>query len=116
VLGMQNLLLNLLFLLLALFSYFSLGFYKKNSSPWVIGTFCGVCVIFCMSFPFTIIPGFIYDLRILPLLVAILYGGLKSGLVVSIVLFLYRYILGGGGFEATVLSYIPIIIMSIFFT
>ena len=65
----------------------------------VIGAVCGIVVVLCMSFPFTQTPGYIYDLRIIPYVIAIVYGGLTSGTIAALILLSYRYMLGGEGFD-----------------
>ncbi len=113
--GVDNLLLNFLYILVAVLVYFSLGLYKKKSFKLIIGGFCSSAVVFCMTFPFTVFPGYIYDLRIVPFLISILYGGFTSGFIVSIVLLLFRYLIGGDGFEVTVVAYMPMFVLTILF-
>ncbi|MBP1963098.1 ATP-binding protein [Paenibacillus aceris] len=114
-LGIDQLVLNFLFILVSILTYFSLGLYKTKKKEILIGVHGSISVIFCMSFPFTVFPGYIYDLRILPFIIAILYGGVRPGLFVALVLLLYRYLLGGNGFIVTCISYIPIFIFTAIF-
>jgi two-component system sporulation sensor kinase B len=71
-------------------------------------------IILCMSFPFSMVPGYLYDLRIIPLLLGMLYGGYRVGGILTTVLFVYRYYLGGDGFYTTIYAY-SIIVSSTFF-
>lgn len=112
-LGVGNLLLNFLYILISLLVFFSQGWYKSKNRHWIIGILAGLGIIFCMSFPFTAFPGYFFDLRIIPVLIAVLYGNKRAALVVVVVLVGYRYILGGDGFYATVFSYIPIILFGL---
>jgi two-component system sporulation sensor kinase B len=114
--GLDYLLLNFLFVFVSVLAFFSSGLHKKKFSNYVFGAICGMDVIFCMTFPFTVIPGYMYDLRIVPFLISILYGGIRSGCLVAAVLILYRYYLGGDGFEVTIYSYIPMLLLTIPFT
>lgn len=114
-LGIDNLLLNFLFILVSILIYFSLGLYKTKYKSLLIGVNGSISVIFCMSFPFTVFSGYIYDLRILPFIITILYGGVRPGLFVALVLLLYRYLLGGSGFVVTCFCYIPIFIFTAVF-
>ncbi|UOF89106.1 ATP-binding protein [Fodinisporobacter ferrooxydans] len=61
-----------------------------------------------MAFPFTVLPGHIYDLRTVPILISLFYGEYWCSLIVIATLFIYRYLLGGDGFYTTVFSYTPI--------
>ncbi|MHA7750889.1 ATP-binding protein [Paenibacillus chondroitinus] len=112
---LDYILLNFLFILVGALSYFAFGLYKNKHSKIIIGVFSGVSVVFCMSFPFTVFPGYIYDLRIIPFLVALIYGGYGAGGLVAVTLILYRLYLGGSGFIVTTLSYIPIYILVLVF-
>lgn len=114
-LGIHNLLLNVLIILVAALAYFGLGLSGQKGRRLIIGVFCGVAVTLCMLFPFTVFPGYFYDLRIIPFLVAILYGGYSSGLLVAVLLLIVRYMIGGGGFEATLFSYIPMFILTLLY-
>jgi two-component system sporulation sensor kinase B len=111
--GYDYLILNFLFILVSVFAFFSFGLYKSKMKSYVFAAICSIDVLFCMTFPFTIIPGFMFDLRIVPFLLSILYGGVGSGFLVAIVLITYRYFLGGDGLEVTIYSYIPILFISI---
>jgi two-component system sporulation sensor kinase B len=67
-----------------------------NSRP-IITLLCCLMIVLCMTFAVSPIPGYIFDFRVIPLLIAILYGGYISGIISTAVLFLYRYFLGGAG-------------------
>jgi two-component system sporulation sensor kinase B len=112
---LDYILLNFLFILVGALSYFAFGLYKNKHFKLIVGVFSSVSVVCCMSFPFTVFPGYIYDLRIIPFLVALIYGGYRSGVLVGIVLLGYRFYLGGSGFIVTALSYIPVFIIVIVF-
>ncbi|SDN54317.1 two-component system, sporulation sensor kinase B [Paenibacillus sp. yr247] len=63
-----------------------------------IGLICSLIAIFCMSHPFFTITGNHFDLRIIPLLVAFLYSGIRSGLAVSAIILVYAYYIDGPDF------------------
>ncbi|GED13465.1 ATP-binding protein [Aneurinibacillus migulanus] len=112
-LGIERLLLNILFIILPIF-LFQIFFAEKlfkGPKVWytvVVGLFASATVILCMTFPFTFLPGYIFDMRSIPLIIATLYCGYKAGISTLAVLILYRYYVGGEGFYTTFYTY-PII-------
>ncbi|UTI40320.1 ATP-binding protein [Niallia sp. RD1] len=90
---------NYLFLLLLnvvpIFIYYYY-FHKMKTKNTVLFTsvYCSIILILAMSFPLEIAPGHIYDLRTIPWLVAFLYGGFPAGLLTTIVMAIYRYMIG----------------------
>lgn len=70
----------------------------NGSGRLYIGLICSLAAIFCISHPFFMITGNHFDLRIIPLLVAFLYGGIRSGLAVSGVILAYAYYMEGSNF------------------
>lgn len=103
-----NLLLNFLFILVTVLFLFAQDIYYHRKKEWIIGMAGSTAVVFCMSFPFTVFPGLFFDLRIIPILIAVLYGNVHAGIMVSAVLLAYRFVIGGDGFFLTVISYIPL--------
>ncbi|RKD24383.1 hypothetical protein BEP19_08290 [Ammoniphilus oxalaticus] len=78
------------------------GMIRYNPYPAIkrehwIGFTCSICIIFCMSFSFEVLPGYIYDLRTIPFVIGILYGGYLGGGLSALTLYLFRYHLGGAG-------------------
>lgn len=65
-----------------------------------------ITLILTMSNPIVYHEGFIYDFRVIPIAIAFLYGGIRPGLLTIIVMLLYRYVSGGGGFYVTLFNYI----------
>ncbi|WP_165452133.1 sensor histidine kinase [Paenibacillus thalictri] len=76
----------------------------KLSSPYGIAILCTITAILCMLCPFSFTPGYMYDLRFVPLFISFLFGGIRSGLLVTAVLVAYRLLLGGAGAYAWVIS------------
>lgn len=97
--------------LIALFPIviYHLFFYEKKADrtrPVSKLTIILVCmVLLAMTFPITFSAGFIYDFRIVPFIIAFLYAGTIPGIIVTIALLLYRYVLGGDGFYIVLLNY-----------
>lgn len=58
-----------------------------------------------MSNPVEFCEGYIYDFRVIPIIIAFLYGGVKPGITVLGMMFLYRFSVGGGGFYVTLINY-----------
>ncbi len=97
-------------ILLLILGEFALNYlFKGRYAKWTIGLLSSVAAFLCMSFPFTLLPGQIYDLRIVVLLIGILYGGYEAGIFVIVVTFLYRYIIGGFGFIQMTITFLPIL-------
>lgn len=65
-----------------------------------------ITLILTMSNPIEYHDGFIYDFRVIPIVIAFLYGGIQPGLLTIIVMLLYRCVSGGGGFYVTLVNYI----------
>lgn len=62
-------------------------------------------VIFCMSFPIHVDQGMRFDLRSIPVIVAILYGGYIPGIVTAVVMLAYRLYLGGDGIAVAFVAF-----------
>lgn len=64
-----------------------------------------VMVLLTMSFPVRFSEGYIYDFRIVPFIIAFLYGGLIPGLLTLITLLVFRFYIGGEGFYHVLICY-----------
>ncbi|WP_163103485.1 sensor histidine kinase [Peribacillus alkalitolerans] len=62
-------------------------------------------LILTMSFPIEYDNGYFYDFRVIPIVIAFLYGGTIPGILMIIVLLVFRFNLGGAGFYVTLLNY-----------
>ncbi|NMD71319.1 sporulation kinase [Bacillus sp. DNRA2] len=64
-------------------------------------------VILClaMSFPIHFSAGYVYDFRMIPFIIAFLYGGTLPGVIVTIVLIIFRLLIGGAGFYVILTNY-----------
>ncbi|MFC4767462.1 LytS/YhcK type 5TM receptor domain-containing protein [Effusibacillus consociatus] len=115
--GISNLILNILFILFSIFFYFWIS--SRLESKWhqklATAVLSGFTIILCMTFPFFAESGFRLDLRMVPLLIGILYGGYGTGIILTLLLFGYRYYLGGAGVLQTFVLLPPIIILAFYF-
>lgn len=69
-------------------------------------SFCSsLSAILCMMFPITMHTGMQYDLRSIPMLMAVLYGGYGPGLAAGGAMLAFRFYLGGDGLYVTLISY-----------
>ena len=68
-----------------------------------------------MTFPFNFQSGYIYDLRLIPILLVFLYGGFRSFIIITFVYLSYRFYLGGNGFFPSVVVYIMTITITLMF-
>ncbi|MFT8321276.1 MAG: ATP-binding protein [Bacillus sp. (in: firmicutes)] len=110
----DNYLLTLLIVLVPTLIYYNY-FYKKElqkDKKYILGLFCMITVILEMSFPLKLAPGHYYDLRAIPWLISFFYGGFENGIITTLSLFIYRYLLGASdGFFITVFCYIPSVLL-----
>ncbi|WP_423409532.1 ATP-binding protein [Heyndrickxia sp. MSNUG] len=96
------LVLNLIFILISTFAaqYFIAehlsAFSKKYGKPLVI-LIAGIQIVFCMSFSLIATKNFIFDLRLIPLVLGGLYGGPVVSVVLFLITFAVRIPIGGSG-------------------
>jgi two-component system, sporulation sensor kinase B len=90
--AIDDILLNILVLTFPILLYhiFQQRLNKRLSRRW-IGLLGSLAALFCMTHPFFHMFGSNYDLRIIPLLVAFLYAGVESGLLVCLTIMIYSY-------------------------
>jgi sensor histidine kinase YesM len=69
---------------------------RHNHIKIILSVLLGVSILLCMSFPTYIDSNVRMDIRIVPLLLGTLYGGLRTGLFLSALIILYRLYPGGG--------------------
>jgi two-component system, sporulation sensor kinase B len=79
-------------------SFFRKKFGQKDVQKIIYLILCGISIIICMTFPVSINKDYILDFRFIPLIMAFLFGGYQVGLILSIVLIIYRFMIGGMGF------------------
>lgn len=69
---------------------------KKGTSPYLFGLLQGTAAILCLIFTYSKY-GLLWDLRYIPLVIAILYGGRISGTIVLLMVLGTRTYIGGEG-------------------
>jgi two-component system, sporulation sensor kinase B len=74
-------------------------------SSFLFGLLCSASIMICMTYPLTFTYNYIFDLRTIPWIIAILYGGLPATIFSTVVLFGYRILIGGLGFYGIFFSY-----------
>lgn len=78
---------------------------RNNHVKIILSVLLGLSILLCMSFPAYVTSDIRMDIRIIPLLLGTLYGGLRTGIVLSALIILYRFYLGGDlGFYTTILT------------
>lgn len=89
---------------------------RNNHVKITLAVLFGLAILLCMSFPAYINSNVRIDIRIVPLLLGTLYGGLRTGVVLSAVIILYRFYLGVDlGFFTTILVLLISMPVIIFF-
>lgn len=73
-----------------------------QSREFAIFTLCAVSILLCMTVPLELAPGYLYDLRLVPLAIGVFYGGPRIGYFLLLVILGYRFHMGGEGIYATV--------------
>jgi two-component system sporulation sensor kinase B len=86
---------------------------KKRKEKLAFSLLCGLSILLCMSFPTNSTSA--VDIRIVPLLLGTLYGGMRTGLFLSTVIIIYRLCIGPidlGFYNAmlTLLTSMPVIL------
>ncbi|MDT8860397.1 ATP-binding protein [Alkalihalobacillus sp. MEB130] len=106
--GLEELLLNVLFLIVFLLFIpilleinRSTFFYDNKNKIQLLVT--ALAVVACFSFPIPIMEGFQFDLRLVALTVGGLYGGLSASFILIAFTALVRLLIGGSGAVATML-------------
>ncbi|SDY15283.1 two-component system, sporulation sensor kinase B [Evansella caseinilytica] len=109
----EFLLLNLAFIFTVFFVYhkFIETKYKINPNKYLMIILSGISIIFCMTFSVEIVEGYIFDMRLVPFIIGVLYGGRKAGPILLAVLLSYRFFIGGEGFMITLVEYLFIYLL-----
>jgi two-component system sporulation sensor kinase B len=92
----DDLLLNIMVLTVPILIYYKLRLdkpYQEQSifNPKWVFAFCSPLTVFCISHPLISSGDYSYDLSLIPILAAFLYGGIGSGLIVSAVDIAFSY-------------------------
>lgn len=119
---MKDWIVQITFILIPILLSFSLlpkkGSVLFNGSPDLknqlgMGLICSFSVMVCMTYSVPMVPGFSYDLRIVPLIFSVFYGGGYAGLLAAACLVLYRLLAGWSGVGMALASNIPIVLLSV---
>ncbi|MFE8699774.1 ATP-binding protein [Cytobacillus sp. FJAT-54145] len=73
-------------------------------------------LILTMSNPIEFSEGFLYDFRVIPILFLLLYGGVKPGITLIIIMFLFRFSIGGAGLYVTLINYTLLVLFFVVLT
>lgn len=117
----KELLINFLFVLFPIFLmqmiYFVTYLYRLEGvkASWLV-VFPLISSVLCMLFPFSLVDGFNLDLRRIPFLIGILYGGPRYGFWLLAMLLGARYFIGGSGFFVTFITFVPIALLTMGFS
>ncbi|WP_078382159.1 ATP-binding protein [Sutcliffiella halmapala] len=107
----EKLLLHVLIILAPVLIYYMVSENKRfRSSPYFIGLLQGVAASLCLLFAFYDY-GLYWDLRYIPLVLAILYGGPKAGVMVLAAILGTRTYLGG---DALLFGYFSALLSALF--
>ncbi len=111
---LEKILLHLLIILIPVHIY-TLFFENRKigRSPYLFGLINGITAIITMSFSFSAF-GMVWDLRYTPLVIAFLYEGPISGLIVMSIIVLKRTITGGDGLIVAYLCLMFSVILPIY--
>lgn len=106
--SLEPLLLNVLFIILFLLFVpllleWSRHHFFIHNKRRIVNMSALLAIISCISFPITIMEGYIFDLRLVVLIVAGLYGGIASSIFLACATIIYRFLIGGPGALATVM-------------
>ncbi|MEH7352449.1 ATP-binding protein [Neobacillus drentensis] len=90
-------------------SVYHLFFYEKDSQRRKPHSKLSIILIFIlvltMSLPVEFSDEYVYDFRIVPFIIAFVYGGTVPGLLAAVVVLGYRYLIGGDGFYVVLVNY-----------
>lgn len=103
----------ILFPMLLYQSFFRKKFGQKKIQKQILGVLCGLSIVVCMTFPLTFGNNFRLDFRFIPLTISFFYGGFTTGLILTAIMMIYRFLLGGPGMYIEGLG-IPLFTLLIF--
>lgn len=72
---------------------------NRKKQQWILGLVAGMTSLLCMTFPIIsemYQDRFVWDLRLIPFLLALMYGGYRGGLIAFVIMIGYRLSIGTG--------------------
>jgi two-component system, sporulation sensor kinase B len=104
-----DLLLNMMFIIVPVLVCYvfakDFSVLSNNSKEVLLGFLAAASMILCMTFSLHPYSNFNFDLRAVPLMIGILYGGPRVTIFLSAALLIYRTYLGGDGLYTTLVVY-----------
>jgi two-component system sporulation sensor kinase B len=89
---------------------------NEKTQKLVMSALWGLSLIFCMSFPVSVGLGYRLDIRIIPLMMGTLYGGIRTGIFLAALVILYRLYQGIDiGFYNTMLALLTAVPVILYF-
>lgn len=76
---------------------------ERRSKIW-IGLCSAISILFCISLPIEILPGYYFDLRTIPLFLSFMYADRNVGLLITLLMLAYRYSYFGSSGSAAVFA------------
>jgi two-component system, sporulation sensor kinase B len=103
----KDFLLQLTFIVIPIFIYYTFTYHRVKSRKYrviIMTVLWGIALLLCMSFPVVFGENARLELRVIPLLLGTLYGGVWPGIILAALIILYRLSFGVDiGFYNTVL-------------
>lgn len=87
----------ILFPMLLFQSFFRKKYGQKKIQKQILAVLCGISIIICMTFPLSFANDLKLDFRFIPLIISFFYGGFSTGLILTVLLSAYRFLIGGSG-------------------
>ncbi|QGQ96173.1 sporulation kinase [Paenibacillus psychroresistens] len=117
---LESIIINFMFICAPSIVYFLVwikyGKQSGYSSKFVLFLFLSISIILCLSFPYQYQGKYMFDFRLVPLAIGVLYGGPMVGGTLFVILIAYRYMIIGHGTNLSLIlmfwTYISLIIMT----
>ncbi|MCR8643058.1 HAMP domain-containing histidine kinase [Paenibacillus sp. N1-5-1-14] len=96
---LQNILIQFAIITISLYLYeycfTRLKTYLPRTAPLILGIFCGITTVLCMLLPFYTVGTIIFDLRHIPIIICMFYGGVSPGIIGITIMIIARLLTGG---------------------
>jgi two-component system sporulation sensor kinase B len=119
--GTEELLINIMFLLIPVFIYQTYLMDRVQTNSTVrhkpsIAFFGMISIMLCMSFPFSNLPGYYFDLRYVPLTLGAIYGGPRVAFTLLVTALAFRTQMGGGDLAIAYTNIILCTLLAVLFS